>query len=164
MGASVPLFIGAAPSWNSALLASPAAPAFQTGIFFQSSFVPGWDTDSIGHEKMRQAVGSIGQDPNDFWISGWVSQYGLKAALDGAFAAGDLTKAGIVAAALALDTVDYEGMMPARSFAGDANDITPREAVIGAYSADASTGIETVQDFFVGPTASAYEFTAACGG
>ncbi len=164
LGATVPLFIGAAPSWNSALLASPAAPAFETGIFFQSSFVPGWDTDSVGHEKMRQAVGSIGQDPNDFWISGWVSQYGLKAALDGAFAAGDLTKAGIVAAALALDTVDYEGMMPARSFAGDANDITPREAVIGAYSADASTGIATIEEFFVGPTAAAYEFTAACGG
>ena len=164
MGTSVPLFIGAAPSWNSALRFSPAAAAFEAGIFFQSSFVPGWDTDSVGHEKMRQAVASIGQDPNDFWISGWVSQYGLKAALDSAFASGDLTKAGIEAAAWALDTVDYEGMMPSRSFAGDANDITPREAVIGAYSADASTGIATVQEFFVGPTAQAYEFTAACGG
>lgn len=164
MGATVPLFIGAAPSWNSALLASPAAPAFQAGIFFQSSFVPGWDTDSVGHGKMRAAVDSIGQPPNDFWISGWVSQYGLKAALEGAYAASDLTKAGIEAAAWALETVDYEGMMPERSFAGDANDITPREAVIGAYSADASTGIATIQEFFVGPTASAYEFTAACGG
>ncbi len=164
MGATAPLFIGAAPSWNSALLASAAAPAFEAGIFFQSSFVPGWDTDSVGHEKMRQAVGSIGQDPNDFWISGWVSQYGLKAALDGAYANGDLTKAGIVSAALALETVDYEGMMPERSFAGDPNDVFPRESVMGAYSPDASTGIATVQDFFVGPTASAFEFTAACGG
>jgi hypothetical protein len=164
MGETVPLFIGAAPSWNSALLATPAAPAFQAGIFFQSSFVPGWDTDSVGHEKMRAAVDSIGQAPNDFWVSGWVSQYGLKAALDGAYAAGDLTKAGIEAAALALETVDYEGMMPERSFAGDPNDVTPREAVIGAYSAEATTGIATIAEFFVGPTASAYEFTAACGG
>ena len=164
LGADVPLFIGAAPSWNSALLASPAAPAFESGIFFQSSFVPGWDTDSVGHEKMRAAVTSVGQDPNDFWVSGWVSQYGLKSALDAAYNAGDLTKAGIVEAALSLGTVDYEGMMPERSFAGAANAVFPREAVIGAYSADASTGIATIQDFFVGSTAAGYDFTAACAG
>ncbi|MGZ5383665.1 MAG: ABC transporter substrate-binding protein, partial [Acidimicrobiia bacterium] len=66
MGASVPLFIGAGPSWNVALLASPAAPAFQSGIFFQSSFVGGWDYDSAGHAKLRAGVEAAGFPANDF--------------------------------------------------------------------------------------------------
>lgn len=164
LAADVPLFIGASPSWNTALLASAAAPAFESGIFFNSAFVEGWDTDSVGHEKMRAAVGSIGADPNEFWISGWVSQYGLKAVLDDAYAAGDLTKVGIETAALALGDVDYEGMMPARSFDGEPNDIFPRDAIISGYSADATTGMATIQDFFVGPTAAAHDFTEACAG
>ena len=164
LGANVPLFIGSAPSWNRALLASAAAPAFESGIYFQSSFTAGWDYDSVGHEKMRNAVASIGADPNDFFVSGWVSQYALKAALEAAYGAGDLTKEGIKNAALALTEVDYEGMMPPRSFAGDPNDVYPREATVGGYSADATTGIEVIQDFFVGPTASGYEFTEACAG
>ncbi len=164
LGANVPLFIGAAPSWNSALLASAAAPAFELGIYFQSSFVGGWDYDSVGHEKMRTAVIAAGFPANDFFISGWVSQYGLKAALEAAYESGDLSHDGIQAAAFALTDVDYEGMMPARSFAGDPNDVFPRDGVIGGYSADATTGMATVQDFFVGPSAASYDFTEACAG
>ncbi len=164
LGANVPIFIGAAPSWNSALLASAAAPAFELGIYYQSSFVGGWDYDSVGHEKMRTAVTAAGFPPNDFFISGWVSQYGIKAALEAAYESGDLTHEGIKNAAFALTDVDYEGMMPSRSFAGDPNDVFPREGVVGGYSADATTGIAVLQDFFVGPTAEAYEFTEACAG
>jgi ABC-type branched-subunit amino acid transport system substrate-binding protein len=162
LGANVPLFIGAAPSWNAALLDSAAAPAFESGIFFQSSFTAGWDYESTGHEKMRTAVTAAGFPPNDFFISGWVSQYGLKAALEAAYEAGDLSHEGIKNAALALTDVDYEGMMPARSFAGDPNDVFPREGTVGGYSADATTGIAVIQDFFVGPTAEGFEFTQAC--
>ncbi|MGZ8753999.1 MAG: ABC transporter substrate-binding protein [Acidimicrobiia bacterium] len=173
MGASVPLFIGAGPSWNVALLASPAAPAFQSGIFFQSSFVGGWDYDSAGHAKLRAGVEAAGFPANDFFAAGWVSQYGLKAALEAAYDIGDLTRVGIETAAFGLTEVDYEGMMPIRSFAGDPNDpaVYPRTSVIGKYSAEATTGIETIQDastsesgFFVGPTATDYTFSAACAG
>ena len=47
----------------------------------------------------------------------------------------------------------------------------PRTSVIGKYSAESTTGIETIQDastsdsgFFVGPTASDFTFTTACAG
>ena len=171
MGASVPLFIGGGPSWNVALLGSPAAPAFETGIFFQSSFVGGWDYDSPGHAKLRGAVEAAGLPANDFFAAGWTSQYAIQAALESAYELGDLSHVGIEIAAFALTDVDYEGMMPARSFTGDPNDpaVYPRTSVIGKYSADATTGIETIQDastsdsgFFVGPTASDLTFTTAC--
>jgi len=156
------LYIGAAPSWNVALLDTAAAPAFEAGVYFQSAFVGGWDSDSVGHEKMRSAITASGADPNDFFVTGWVSQYPIKAALEAAVASGDATKAGIAGAAVGLTDVDYEGMMPPRSMAGDPNDSFPRESQVGGYSADSSTGIGTVQDYFVGPTASAYDFSAPC--
>ncbi len=172
LGESVPLFIGSGPTWNRALLASDAAPVFETGIYFQSSFVPGWDYDSPGHAKMRATVDAAGLEANDFFVAGWTSQYGLKQVLENAFAAGDLTKAGIAAAALALDEVDYEEMMISRTFQGDPNEIFPRWSVIGRYSAESTTGMETITGlpgeepghpgFFIGPTAAAFEFTEAC--
>jgi hypothetical protein len=156
------LFVGAAPTWNVALLGTAAAPAFEAGAYFQSAFVGGWDTESVGHEKMRTAIAAVGADPNDFFVTGWVSQYPIKAALEAAVASGDATKAGIAAAAKALTEVDYEGMMPSRSYSGDPNDVFPRESLVGGYSADATTGIATVQDFFVGPTAAGYDYSAPC--
>jgi hypothetical protein len=111
---------------------------------------------------MRAAITAAGADPNDFFVTGWVSQYPIKAALEGAIASGDATKAGIAAAAKALTEIDYEGMIPSRSYAGDPNDVFPRTSLVGGYSADATTGIATVQDFFVGPSAAAYDFTAPC--
>jgi ABC-type branched-subunit amino acid transport system substrate-binding protein len=156
------LFIGAGPSWNVGILGTAAAPAFEAGIYFQSSYVGPWDYDSVGHEKMRQTLGAIGVDANDFFVAGWVSQYGLKAALEIALESGDLTHEGILAAAQGLTDVDYEGMMPSRSFAGDPADVFPRQSVVGGVDTSASTGIAVVQDFFVGPTAEAYDYSEPC--
>ncbi|NNC73926.1 MAG: ABC transporter substrate-binding protein, partial [Acidimicrobiia bacterium] len=138
------LFIGAAPSWNVGILASPAAPAFQAGLYYQSSYVGGWDYESVGHATMRATLDAAGVTPNDFFISGWVSQYGLKAALESAIASGDLTKAGLAAAAKTLTTVSYDGMMAERSFAGAADDNAPRASVIGQVDVTASTGISVL--------------------
>lgn len=156
------LFIGAGPSWNVGILGSAAAPAFQAGIYFQSSYVGPWDYASGGHEKMRAALGAAGVDPNDFFVAGWVSQYGLKAALDASLSGGDLTREGIASAAKALTSVDYEGMMAARAFGGDPNTEAPRDSVVAGFDANSSTGMSIVQDFFVGPTAAAYDFSAPC--
>ena len=161
------LFIGAAPSWNVALLGSAAAPAFEAGLYFQSAFVGPWPYDSPGHEAMRQTLAAGGiteEEANDFFVSGWVSQYGLKAALDQAYASGDLTKTGIAAAARALSSVSYDGMMSERDFGGDPNTQFPRMSLVGAVDVTQPTGIAVAQDFFVGPTAEAFDFTAPCGG
>jgi hypothetical protein len=50
------LYIGASPSWNVAILGTAAAPAFEQGLYFQSSFVGPWQYDSAGHEAMRQTL------------------------------------------------------------------------------------------------------------
>ena len=60
------IFIGAAPSWNVGLLASAAAPVFEAGIYYQSSFTAPWDYDSVGHEKMLQTLGATSSSPAGF--------------------------------------------------------------------------------------------------
>lgn len=156
------LFIGAGPSWNVGILATQAAPAFQAGIYFQSGYVGPWDYDSVGHEKMRAALGAAGVDPNDFFVSGWVSQYGVLATLEAAYAAGDLSHEGIAAAARGLTSVSYEGMVSDRAFGGDPATEAPRDTTVAGFDANSSTGMSIVQDFFVGPTASAHDYSAPC--
>jgi ABC-type branched-subunit amino acid transport system substrate-binding protein len=158
------LFIGSSPSWNPGLLASPAAPAFEAGIFYQSSFSPPLDYDSEGHQALRDALEAAGvtEGFNDFYGAGWLSQYGLRAALEAAVAAGDLTHEGIRTAAATVTDVDYQGMVSNRSFEGEPNDVFPRDSVVNGVNPEALTGVSVVQDFFVGPTAEAYDFSAPC--
>ncbi len=160
LGADAPIIIGAAPTWNPGLMQTAAAPAFESGIYFQSAFTGPWDYDSVGHEKMRTALGDV--PGNFFFVAGWESQYAIRAALQAAYEAGDLTKAGIAAAARSLANVDYDGMMPSRSFAGDPNDVAPRETLIAKVDTSATDFTSVAQDFFVGPTAKAYNFTEPC--
>jgi ABC-type branched-subunit amino acid transport system substrate-binding protein len=160
LGESVPIFIGASPTWNPGLLQTAAAPAFELGIYYQSGFVGPWAYESPGHAKMREALGDV--PGNFFFVAGWASQYALKAALEDAYAAGDLTKAGIYAAAQGLTDVDYDGMMPSRSFAGEPNNVFPRQSLLSGIDTSAVDGVSVVQDFFVGPTAQSYDFTEPC--
>ena len=91
-----------------------------------------------------------------------MSQYGLRAALEAAVAAGDLTHEGIRAAAATVTDVDYQGMVSNRSFQGEPNDVFPRDSVVNGVNPEALTGVSVVQDFFTGPTAAAYDFSAPC--
>jgi hypothetical protein len=154
------LIIGAAPSWSPALLQTAAGPAFQVGTYFQSSFVGPWDYDSSGHAMLRQALPDV--PGNFFFVAGWISQYALKAAFDAARAAGDLTKAGIVAAASGLTSVDYQGMATTRSFTGDPDAIVTRDSLIGRIDTSTTDGISVAVDFFIGPTAAAHTHSEPC--
>lgn len=154
-------FIGTSPTWNKGVLESPAAPAIEA-LYLQSSPWEPFGAETEGHEAMQEALGDI--DPNDGYTSGWVWSYPLKAVLEAAYENGDLTRAGVVSAATELETVDYEGMLPegAGSFSGDPNDTVFREIVITEPDESAPSGVTTIEEFFVGPTAEGFEFTEPC--
>jgi ABC-type branched-subunit amino acid transport system substrate-binding protein len=154
-------FMGTSPTWNKGVLESPAAPAIEA-LYLQTGPWAPFDTDTPGHEAMREAVGDV--DPNDGYTSGWVWSYPLKQVLEDAVANGDLTRAGLVEAASSLETVDYEGMLPeeAGRFSGDPNDTVFRQIVISKPDKNAPSGVTLLEDFFVGPTAEAFEFTEPC--
>jgi hypothetical protein len=111
---------------------------------------------------MREAIGQV--QANDGYTSGWALSYPLKAALAQAAKDGKLNREGLFAAVKKLDKVDYEGMLPsgAGNFAGDPNTATFRQSVISKPDDTAPAGVSLVQDFFVGPSAKAHNFTKPC--
>ena len=156
-------FIGLSPTWNPALLQTPAAPALEA-LYLQSGSWGPFGTDTPGHNAMREALGEV-QNPNDGYTSGWAWSYPLKAALeewlDGDY---DKDRAGLLEAVRSLEEVDYEGMLPeeAGNRAGDANETIWRQTVISKVDKAAPSGVAIIEDFFVGPTAEEHEFDGPC--
>lgn len=154
-------FIGSIPTWNAALLDSPAGPAIEASFMWATSF-PLWDTDSAGFKAMREANGD--QTPNAYFAMGWSGGYVLKAALEKAIDDGDLTREGLHKAATSLTGVDTEGMMPdgTGNYAGDANEAALRVTQLAVPKKGTSTGVTESVDFFTGPTLKDYDFKEAC--
>ncbi len=155
-------FIGAGPTWNALLLQSPAGPAFEAGIYFNSAPWGPWATDTPGHNAMRAAAEAAGVPASNFVSAGWVEQYPLKAALEAAVAAGDITRAGVAAAAKSLGEVDFEGMVETIADYG-ANPIVTA-SVVSAVDPTAPDGVSLLAGPFTGPTAAAHDYDGPCGG
>ncbi len=156
-------FIGLGPTWNPALLDSPAAPALEA-LYLQSGYWGPFGTDTDGHQAMRDALGEL-ESPSDGYTAGWAWSYPLKAALeewlDGDY---DKDRAGLLEAVQSLESIDYEGMLPddAGNRSGDPGENIFRQSVISKVDSAAPTGVTIVKDFFEGPTAEAHEFDGAC--
>ncbi len=154
-------FVGSSPTWNPALLQSPAAPALEA-LYFQAGPWGPFGTDTPGHEAMRTALGDV--TPNDGYTAGWVWSYPLLAALKAAADEGDITRESLVEAASNLSEVDYEGMLPPEAGAenGEPADVAYRASVISGVDKDAPTGVSIVKELTAGPTATAYDFSEPC--
>ncbi len=156
-------FYGTSPTWNPALLQSPAADAIKA-LYLQTAPWEPFDADTPGHQAMREALGDV--EANDGYTSGWVWSYPLKAALEAAAEAGDLTREGLAKAASSLETVDYEGMLPedAGLFAGEPNEVAFRQNIVAQPDENAATGVKVIEDFFAGEVAQNFELTEPCFG
>ncbi|MGY1809041.1 ABC transporter substrate-binding protein [Blastococcus sp. SYSU D00669] len=154
-------FMGSSPTWNPAILQSPAAPAFQASFLHMGPWGP-WDAETDAHAAAREALGDV--EPNEYYLSGWFWSYPLKAALEAAAENGDLTRAGLREAAAGLTEVDFEGVLPEGSgnYEGGANDAASRATYISQIDPNASTGLAPVVEAYTGPTAEGYDFTGPC--
>ncbi|MGK5115068.1 MULTISPECIES: ABC transporter substrate-binding protein [unclassified Geodermatophilus] len=154
-------FLGSSPAWNVALGASPAGPALQASYQALGPWAP-WGGDTEAHRAAIEAIGDV--SPNEGYLQGWFWSYPLRAALEAAAEAGDLTRAGVREAAENLEEVDYEGLLPEGSgnYAGGPNEVASRATYISNVDPSAPTGITLVEDAYTGPTAEAYEFSGPC--
>lgn len=156
-------FLGAIPTWNAALMQSPAGPALQ-GLYLWSNSFPSYDADSPGREAMREAAEEAGTQPNDYFALGWSGGYVMKAALEAAVENDDLSRAGVLEAATSLTEVDSEGSLPEGSgnYAGDGNEAAIRSTSFLVPDENASTGASVETQDYTGPTAEGYDFQEAC--
>jgi len=155
--------IGASPTWHPALMVQvpDLVPLWQAT--FNATYPWGvWSSDTAGHAAMRAAAEAKGQDPDPGYVAGWVWQYPIKALLEQAIETNDLTRANLRGIAASLESVDYEGMLPERTYAGDPNDHAVRSTLVVGIDPEAPGGVVEVAGSFVSPTAAGYEFDGPC--
>ncbi len=153
--------VGSSPTWNPALLKSPAAPALKA-LYFQAGPWGPFGTDTPGHERMREALGDV--TPSDGYTAGWTWSYPLLAALKKAGDDGDITRESLIEAAKNLTEVDYEGILPPEAGAtkGDPSEVAYRASVVSKVDDKAPTGVSVEQELTVGPTAESFDFSKPC--
>ncbi len=119
------------------LLATDLAPDFDKYYYASGYSVPWNGNDSEGMEEIvREMTARRPEAPlSDAYVIGWIEGYMVTTLLEQAAANGDMTRAGVVAALQEI-TVDFKGLSPNQSWAGDYNDILVREGYI--YDVDAT--------------------------
>jgi ABC-type branched-subunit amino acid transport system substrate-binding protein len=156
-------FVGAAPTWNPALLQSAAAPAL-LALFTNFGTTASFGTvDTEAMTAMEAQVGAGATPANDGYTYGWVWQYPLKAAIEKAAASGDLTREGLRAAVTGGIEVDYQGAQP-NALVGGPPDTVDRSVTINVPDEASPLGIKTIVNGYVGATAEAYDYSKPCAG
>ncbi len=142
-------------AYNRVLLNLPVGPTMEKQMLITCSY-PEWDQDSEGNEEFQAALPS-GTEPNPTIVLGWLSGMILEAFIEQAIEDGDVTPAGIIAAAQHT-TVDTKGLTPEITYGEDINDRTPfRESRVCSVSNDGDDGITVVRDWFESEAASSVE-------
>jgi hypothetical protein len=124
--------------------------------------VAGWYGDTPGHDAMTTAAEGSGSVGDAGYQYGWVSSYPLLALLEQAVAAGDLSRSGLADSAASLADVDYQGMLPARSYGGDPSDTVERRSLFERIDETMPGGTSLAAPFFAGATATDHPFAQAC--
>jgi ABC-type branched-subunit amino acid transport system substrate-binding protein len=167
-GFQTAVWSGAAPSYNPAFIGpdSQIRDAVAAATIWGSYYHP-WGSE--GTEEAVQLLMDSGrvQVPVSAYLEGFVEAQLLHAALQAAYDAGDLTRAGILQAAKSLETVSFGGLAPDQSYVGTPDEQLARATTIfkpdpAALAAGESGGEEVLALDYVSDTAAAFEFTEAC--
>ncbi|HSL24879.1 MAG TPA: ABC transporter substrate-binding protein [Acidimicrobiia bacterium] len=174
---------GSVPSYDFRLLDSPVAPILDAA-YWQPGYNVTWGTDVPGMAPIMDAMLAAVPErrPSDAFIIGWLEAKTAEAVLRAAADSGDMTRAGIKAAALSIEGLGFEGLAPDQSYApaDDPNTFVTRaiamfdpnlqaytdaggaSQTIGTAPNAGTTGSDLVEDFFVGELAAAYDFQGRC--
>ncbi|MBM9458487.1 ABC transporter substrate-binding protein [Nocardioides sp. zg-536] len=155
-------FIGSVPSWNAAVLDSPAGPAIEA-LYMQATSFPTWDADTKGSAEMREAAGDMA--PNDWFAIGYNSGYVMEALLTKAIDDDKLDRKGLVETAKAMKgDIDSEGTLPegTGNWVGDPNEDAVRVTQLNKVDPKASSKLSLAVEPFTGKTAEGYKFTEPC--
>ena len=170
------IWSGNLPTYNPVLLGTEVAPAIDQ-FYFASAYTALWNsngsagmTDIVSTLQERLPNGTYAQA--DAYIFGWTEAIFTQAVLEQAAANGDMTRAGVVAAANEV-SVDFQGLAPDQTWVGDPNDFVVRGSFIyDIVAADAtletpitepgSAGYVLLEENFVGSVAQDHEFNEPC--
>jgi ABC-type branched-subunit amino acid transport system substrate-binding protein len=172
---------GNVPSYDFRMLDTALAD-FLTAAYFLPAYSVPWGTDVAGMQDVIDAMLEATPDrrPSDAFITGWQEAMLTDAVLSAALESGDMTRAGVVAAANSLSGISFNGLAPDQNYAGSPNDFVVREIAmfrpdravydeaggtnqtIGSAPDGGTTGAVLLEDFFVHDIAADYQFDGAC--
>lgn len=169
---------GSVPTYDFRLLDSPLAEAIDA-YYWQSGYNVSYGTDVPGMAELTEAMTAAKPDAtvSDAAVLGWIEARIIETVLRAAADNGDLTRAGILEAALSVPEIDFGGLQPTQTYSGEPNDYVLRESAIfkpsleyynsgggtgSTYGEGGNTGSELVEDFFVSDVASNYAYEGAC--
>ncbi|HUG32022.1 MAG TPA: ABC transporter substrate-binding protein [Acidimicrobiia bacterium] len=154
---------GAAPSWGPTYVAEGSGFADEIERdFIWGFYAQPWGGDSEGAARVRELMTARGDAPSDFYGEGFIEAQILHEALLLAYDNGDMTQAGVLAAAKSIESIDFGGLAPSENYVGEPNDIVQREVFILRPDPSSEAGSALVEENYVSPTAEAFEFTGAC--
>lgn len=163
------------PGYNPGLLDTDLASVIDEKLTF-SAFQESWNSNgSPGMQELVEQMRLRRPEAimSDFFIIGWTNGIIVEQILRQAEANGDMTRAGVTAAAREV-TVDLKGIAPNQTWGGDPNDFIVRESFLFDVDASVYTPGATVSDdnanvgltLIKGPYASEfsqnYDYQGAC--
>lgn len=158
------------PSFDPSLIAadSPIRDAVAASMYF-GFYLEGWSGSSPGTEAAKELLLNSGRDisPYDYYLEGFVEAQMLHRALEIAYDNGDMTQAGVLAAAKSIENLDFDGLAPAESYVGTANEQLQRQTWImkpdpeGLDSGE-NGGSQIAEPAYTGSLVEDFDFQGAC--
>jgi ABC-type branched-subunit amino acid transport system substrate-binding protein len=165
----VATWTGSAVAWIPSFIGPDSAirEAVERDWLFALPYAP-WNADNPGTkaavEMLTTAIPDI--QPFDYYLEGVGEALLMETILNAAYDSGDMTRAGVLAAAKSLEKFTTDGLWPDQSYVGETNDIVQRVGhVIRPSIADleaGNSGVEVVAANYTSDIAAAYEFNETC--
>ena len=163
------LWSGSFVAWNFGFLGpdSPIRDAIQRDWTFAYPIAP-WSADNPGTNAARELIQAYDPEapPYEYYLEGIVEAQLLEAILNAAYDSGDMTRAGVLAAAKSLESMSWDGLAPDQSFVGEPNDTVQRLVnIVKPSAADleaGGSGLELIEANYTSDIAAAYQFDEAC--
>jgi hypothetical protein len=160
---------GSFVGWNPAFLAEGSAirDAVQRDMVFALPFAP-WSADNPGTTAARELLLAADPDttPFEYWLEGIGEALLMERILNDAYDSGDMTRAGVLAAAKSLESMSWDGLWPDQRYVGEPNDIVQRVvSIVRPSTADieaGGSGLELIEADYVHEIAAAFQFDEAC--
>ena len=161
------------PSYSFKLLATELGPLLGESYVY-SAYTALWGDDVAGMDKLVTEFQERRPDApiSDVYIRGWTEAMATHQILEKAAESGDMTRAGVIAAANEVE-VDFEELAPNQKWGGDPNDAMVRESylydvddtqfnIVAVTEEGGSTGNVLLEGPYVSDIAKDFEFTEPC--
>lgn len=160
---------GNRPTWNPAFVGpdSPIRDAITRDFWVMNYGSPWFSEEASEIKALFEQYSDASPTAGDNYAEGFIEASIMERALRDAHANGDLTRAGVLAAAKAIDSLEFGPFAPEERYAGEPNDVVNRSNFIGrpdpeGLAAGTSTGWTLSAGPFTEEITANYQFDGAC--